>query len=64
VSNASSDGPSGDLPAPPLAPPVWALDCSDRFIVLGCSNGRIEVWELEAGAFQVCSKRLQFERLF
>ena len=52
--NASSDSLSADYPTPPpTAPSVWALDCSDRFIVLGCSSGRIEVWEIEAGAFQV-----------
>lgn len=34
-------------------PSVWALDCNERFVILGCSNGRIEVWEIEEGAFQV-----------
>ena len=52
--SSSSDSLTADYPAAPAAAPsVWALDCSDRFIVLGCSTGRIEVWEIEAGAFQV-----------
>ena len=37
----------------PTPPSVWSLDCNERFVILGCSNGRIEVWEIEAGAFQV-----------
>ncbi len=24
---------------------IWAMDCEDGLIVLGCANGRIEVWE-------------------
>lgn len=52
--NSSSDSLIGDsLPAVSVAPSVWSLDCNNRFVVLGCSNGRIEVWEIEEGAFQV-----------
>ena len=58
IKNNPSDSSSDDLDgnnssANQTTPSVWSLDCNDRFIVLGCSNGRIEVWEIEAGAFQV-----------
>jgi hypothetical protein len=51
--SSSSDSLVGEHAVSPATPSVWSLDCSDRFVVLGCSSGRIEVWEIEAGAFQV-----------
>ena len=35
-----------------MPPPVWCLDCSDRLVVVGCANGRLEVWEARTGAFR------------
>ena len=39
-------------------PPVWSLDCSDRLVVVGCANGRIEVWEARTGAFRLEERAL------
>lgn len=33
--------------------PVWCLDYLDNLIVVGCSSGRIEVWEGTTGKFKV-----------
>ena len=35
-------------------PSVWTMDCEDGLIVLGCSNGRIEIWETMTCQFKVC----------
>ena len=43
--------PSAAASSEPV-PPVWSLDCSDRLVVVGCANGRIEVWEARTGAFR------------
>ena len=32
---------------------VWAMDVSDGLLVLGCSNGRIELWESFTGKLKV-----------
>ena len=36
-----------------LSPAVWAMDCHDGLIILGCCNGRIEIWDAQSGAFKV-----------
>ena len=38
---------------------VWSMDCSDRLIVLGCSSGRVEVWDARSAAFKVRSNGCQ-----
>ena len=35
-------------------PSGWTMDCEDGLIVLGCSNGRIEIWETMTCQFKVC----------
>ncbi|XP_072029626.1 sterol regulatory element-binding protein cleavage-activating protein-like [Amphiura filiformis] len=30
-------------------PPVWCLCCSDQLVVVGCRNGRIEIWDTNTG---------------
>ena len=37
---------------------VWAMDVSDGLLVLGCSNGRIELWESFTGILKVKLKTL------
>ena len=32
---------------------VWAMDCEEGLIILGCANGRIEVWETMSCQFKV-----------
>ena len=32
---------------------VWAMDCEDGLIVLGCADGRIEIWETMFCQFKV-----------
>ena len=32
---------------------VWAMDCEDGLTVLGCANGRIEIWETMSCQFKV-----------
>ena len=32
---------------------VWAMDCEDGLIVLGCADGRIEIWETMSCQFKV-----------
>ncbi|XP_022079877.1 sterol regulatory element-binding protein cleavage-activating protein-like [Acanthaster planci] len=32
-----------------LPPPIWCLVCSDHMVVVGCSNGRIEMWDSGSG---------------
>jgi len=32
---------------------VWAMDVCDGLLALGCSNGRIELWETFSGTFKV-----------
>ena len=39
-----------------IPPSVWAMDVSDGLLVLGCSNGRIELWESFTGKLKVRSK--------
>ncbi|KAH8277884.1 hypothetical protein KR018_009642 [Drosophila ironensis] len=43
--------------------PVWCLDYFDNLIVVGCANGRVELWESPAGvlkcAYQEDAKRHQ-----
>jgi hypothetical protein len=34
-------------------PQVWALDCSDRLLAIGCSDGRVEVWDVHQGILKV-----------
>ena len=36
-----------------IPPSVWAMDVSDGLLVLGCSNGRIELWESFTGKLKV-----------
>ena len=45
-----------DLRSVPLsegAPTVWAMEYSDGYLVLGCSNGRIEIWDTSTGSLKV-----------
>ncbi|XP_059471097.1 sterol regulatory element-binding protein cleavage-activating protein isoform X2 [Neocloeon triangulifer] len=42
---------------PPLAstlepPPIWCIDCQSNQIVIGCANGRLELWEATTGKFK------------
>ena len=37
---------------------VWAMDVSDGLLVLGCSNGRIELWESFTGKLKVKFKKM------
>ena len=37
---------------------VWAMDVSDGLLVLGCSNGRIELWESFSGKLKVKFKTM------
>ena len=46
----SAAGSSNDASAPPS---VWSMDVCDGFLVLGCSSGRIELWETFSGKFRV-----------
>ena len=32
---------------------VWAMDCEDGLTVLGCANGRIEIWETMSCQYKV-----------
>ena len=32
---------------------VWAMDCEEGLIILGCANGRIEIWETMSCQFKV-----------
>ena len=48
-----SISPTDDLTIPPS---VWAMDVLDGLLVLGCSNGRIELWESFTGKFKVTLK--------
>jgi hypothetical protein len=34
-------------------PSVWCIDCQSNQIVIGCSNGRLELWEATSGKFKV-----------
>ena len=36
-----------------IRPSVWSLDACDGLLVLGCSNGRIELWDISSGNFKV-----------
>jgi hypothetical protein len=42
--------PSNDVSIPRS---VWAMDVCDGLLALGCSNGRIELWETFSGTFKV-----------
>ena len=41
------------LTHPINTPSVWTMDCEDGLIILGCSNGRIEVWDTLSGQLKV-----------
>jgi hypothetical protein len=41
------------LPSTFEPPPVWCIDCQSNQIVIGCSNGRLELWEATSGKFKV-----------
>ena len=36
-----------------IPPSVWAMDVSEGFLVLGCSNGKMELWETLTGKYKV-----------
>jgi WD40 repeat protein len=37
----------------PASPSVWCMDCVDGIIILGCANGRIEIWDTVSGQLKV-----------
>ena len=43
-----------------IRPSVWSLDACDGLLVLGCSNGRIELWDISSGNFTVFLNILAF----
>ena len=43
-----------------IRPSVWSLDACDGLLVLGCSNGRIELWDVSSGNFKVFLNMLVF----
>ena len=32
---------------------IWTMDCEDGLIILGCSNGSIEIWDTLSGQLKV-----------
>ena len=59
ATKAEEEAEDGDTSEDPVlsnnkenVPQVWALDANDQVIVLGCANGKIEVWESRTGKFK------------
>ncbi|ESO96220.1 hypothetical protein LOTGIDRAFT_239368 [Lottia gigantea] len=48
---SAGDSPfSGTVMGPPSA--IWCLASDEGLVVVGCGNGRVEVWEAESGLFK------------
>ncbi|XP_065352415.1 sterol regulatory element-binding protein cleavage-activating protein [Cloeon dipterum] len=47
--NVHVEHPLSPVPDPP---PIWCIDCQSNQIVIGCANGRLELWEATTGKFK------------
>lgn len=34
-------------------PPIWCLECQEALVIVGCGNGRIEVWDIYDSVLKV-----------
>ena len=44
---------NGKIKAESSSVSVWTMDCEDGLIILGCSNGTIEIWDTLSGQLKV-----------
>ena len=44
-------------------PSVWAMEYADGYLVLGCSNGRIEIWDTSNSSIKVLTFIIYFIKM-